>query len=145
MVILSQDSLYWFDMSTVIDKVPKTPIIFDKHFGKSNLEIIDSLRNYRISTRDGFRLQIYESSSANQVKLILDKYKNNLSDSMYIIFEAPLYKLHYGNYVTKNDADLIKKTLIKKGYKNIWIVKSRITQYSAINQDNDSNRKNYSP
>ena len=86
MVILSQDSLYWFDMSTVIDKVPKTPIIFDKHFGKSNLEIIDSLRNYRISTRDGFRLQIYESSSANQVKLILDKYKNNLSDSMYIIF-----------------------------------------------------------
>ena len=124
-------------MSTVIDDVPKTPIIYDKHFGESQLQFIDSLRNYRISTIEGFRLQIFESSSVNQVKLILEKYKKSLSDSLYIIFEAPLYKLHYGDYVTKNHADLIKKSLIKKGHKNIWIVKSRILQHSEINEENN--------
>ena len=127
-VVKCQDSLYWFDMSTVIDKIPKIPKVLDKHFPSTGLDIVDSLRDFRNNTTDGFRLQIYESSSVDDVKIIRDNFRKVLSDSLYILFDAPLYRLHYGNYVTKNDAHIIKKAIQKKGYKNIWIVKSRINQ-----------------
>ena len=71
--IYGQDSLYWFDMNSVRDPIPKTSKVLDKIFGASQIGILDSLKKVRISTRDGFRLQVYESSSvdaANHLSLI---------------------------------------------------------------------------
>ena len=127
-LLFSQDSLYWFDMSKVRDPIPSTPKVLDKVFGTSQLNVLDSIKNARVSTREGFRLQIYEASAADQANKILNKYKKALSDSLYIIFEAPLYKIRYGNFITKPEAEAVKNALKKKGYKNIWIVKSRIEQ-----------------
>ena len=127
-ILFGQDSLYWFDMSTVRDPIPKTPKALDKIFGTSQLDVLDSLKNTRFTTQDGFRLQVFESSSAEEAKRILRKFDRALPDSLYLVFEAPLYKIRYGNFVTKNQADATKETLAKKGYKNIWIVRSRIEQ-----------------
>ena len=115
-------------MSKVRASIPPTPKVLDKVFGTSQLNVLDSIKNARVSTREGFRLQIYESSASDQANKILNKYKRALSDSLYIIFEAPLYKIRYGNFVTKPEAEVVKNELKKKGYKNIWIVKSRIEQ-----------------
>ena len=125
-ILFGQDSLYWFDMGTVRDPIPKTPKVLDKIFGTSQLNVLDSLKNTRFTTQDGFRLQVFESSSAEEAKRILRKFDRALPDSLYLVFEAPLYKIRYGNFVTKNQADATKETLAKKGYKNIWIVRSRI-------------------
>ena len=125
-LLFSQDSLYWFDMSKVRDPIPSSPKVLDKVFGISQLNVLDSIKNARVSTREGFRLQIYESSAAEQANKIFKKYEKALSDSLYIIFEVPLYKIHYGNFITKSEAEVAKKSLKNKGYKNIWIVKSRI-------------------
>ena len=127
-LLFSQDSLYWFDMRNVRDPIPLTPKVLDKVFGTTQLNVLDSIKNERISTREGFRLQIYETSAADQANKILNKYEKVLSDSLYIIFEAPLYKIRYGNFITKSEAESVKNELKKKGYKNIWIVKSRIEQ-----------------
>ena len=127
-ILFGQDSLYWFDMSTVRDPIPKTPKVLDKIFGTSQLDVLDSLKNTRFTTQDGFRLQVFESSSAEEAKRILRKFDRAMPDSLYLVFEAPLYKIRYGNFVTKNQADATKETLAKKGYKNIWIVRSRIEQ-----------------
>ena len=115
-------------MSKVRDPIPQTPKVLDKVFGTSQLNVLDSIKNARVSTREGFRLQIYEASAADQANKILNKYEKALSDSLYIIFEAPLYKIRYGNFITKLEAEAAKNALKKKGYKNIWIVKSRIEQ-----------------
>ena len=128
----AQDSLYWFDMSKVRDSIPYAPKILDKVFGTSQLKILDSLKNIQVSTREGFRLQIFESSSADEANRILKKFNKSFSDSLYMIFEAPLYKIRYGNYITKQEAEDIKKELRNKGYKNIWIVKSRIEQSMSL-------------
>ena len=127
-IIKSQDSLYWFNMSTVIDKMPNSPKVFDDIYGKSQFDIIDSLRNIRITTRDGYRLQVFESSSAEEINTVINKFDRILSDSLYMIFEAPLYKIHYGNFMTKNKAEIAKSSLKNKGLKNIWVVKSRIDE-----------------
>ena len=132
----AQDSLYWFDMSKVRDSIPYTPKVLDKVFGTSQLKILDSLKNIQVSTREGFRLQIFESSSADEANRVLKKFNKSFSDSLYMIFEAPLYKIRYGNYITKQQAEDVKKDLRNKGYKNIWIVKSRIEQRMSLEDKN---------
>ena len=122
----AQDSLYWFDMSKVRDPIPNTPKVLDKVFGTSQLNILDSIKNKRGSTSDGFRLQIFESSAADEANRVIKKYDRTLPDSLYMVFEAPLYKIRYGNFTTKSEAETVKNKLKNKGYKNIWIVKSRI-------------------
>ena len=124
----AQDSLYWFDMSTVRDPVPIAPKILDVIYGKSQLKELDSLRNIRATTRNGFRIQLYESSSPEKINGLVKKYKKKMTDSLYVIFEAPVYKIHYGNFSKKYEAEKIKNQLRQKGFKNIWIVRSRIEQ-----------------
>ena len=126
--LLAQDSLFWFDMNSVRDPVPKTPKILDKIFGTSQFGLLDSLKNIRITTQEGYRLQIFESSSVEETNRTLRKFERSLKDSVYMVFEAPLYKLRLGNFVTKKEAEKQKTNLNKKGYKNIWIVRSRIEQ-----------------
>jgi len=123
-----QDSLFWFDMNTVRDPVPKTPKVLDQIFGTSQLGILDSLKNSRVNTQDGYRLQIYETSQVDDANRYLKKSQKALPDSVYMIFEAPLYKIRYGNFVTKKEADIQKTKLKRSGYKDVWIVKSRIEQ-----------------
>ena len=127
-LIFAQDSLFWFDMSTVRDPIPTAPIILDNMYGVSQIKILDSLKNIRITTRNGFRIQVYETSSSETVKNVLNKFKKSITDSLYVIFEAPLYKIHYGNFSKRHEAEVIKQKLKQKGYKNVWIVKSRIEQ-----------------
>ena len=134
-ILFAQDSLFWFDMSKVRDPIPKTPIIMDKIFGLSQFTMIDSLKKIKISTLDGFRLQLYESSSAEQANKIMNKYSFSLKDSLYLVFDAPLYKIRYGNYVTKSEAEIEKNNLKQKGYKTAWVVKSRIEQINFENNE----------
>ena len=126
----AQDSLFWFDMNSVRDPLPETPKILDKIFGTSQFGLLDSLKNIRITTQEGYRLQIFESSSVEETNRTLRKFERSLKDSVYMVFEAPLYKLRLGNFVTKKEAEKQKENLNKKGYKNIWIVRSRIEQSS---------------
>ena len=114
----------------ILFSVPKTPKILDKIFGTSQFVLLDSLKNIRITTQEGYRLQIFESSSVEEANRTLRKFERSLKDSVYMVFEAPLYKLRLGNFVTKKEAEKQKKNLNKKGYKNIWIVRSRIEQSS---------------
>ena len=134
-LIFSQDSLFWFDMSTVRDPIPPAPIILDNMYGTSQVKVLDSLKNIRTTTRNGFRIQVYETSSSENANKVLNTYKKSLTDSLYIKFEAPLYKIHYGNFSKKYEAEDIKRQLRQQGYKNIWIVKSRIDHKHSLELD----------
>ena len=131
--LYSQDSLFWFDMKKLRDPVPRTPKVIDAIYGTSQLDILDSLQNIRKTTKNGFRIQIYETSSVEEANRVLKFFKKTIEESLYIIFEAPLYRIHYGNFDNKNEAEKSKKILIQKGYKNIWIVRSRIEQNFSKN------------
>ena len=71
--LFSQDSLFWFDMSKVRDSIPTTPIVIDKVFGTSQLKMIDSLRGIQVSTKEGYRLQLFESSTVDEAKKVMAK------------------------------------------------------------------------
>ena len=125
-IMSGQDTLFLIGKKSVMDPAPNTPKVLDKIFGITEISILDSIKNSRLKTKSGFRLQIFQSSSVEEANRLLNKNRKVLTDSLYLIFEAPLYKLKYGNYINKTDAENAKKQLLRKGYKNIWIVRSRI-------------------
>ena len=128
--LFAQDSLFWFDMSTVKDPIPFSPKVLDRIYGTSQIKVLDSLKDVRATTRDGFRIQVFETSSSERANSMFKKYKRKMDDSLYVIFDAPLYKIQYGNFSKKYEAENVKKKLSQKGFKNIWIVRSRIVQES---------------
>ena len=115
-------------MNTVRDRIPKTPKVIDQIFEKSQIKLIDSLKTVRVTTSDGFRLQLYEASLVEHATQKLKNLEKVLSDSLYMVFDALLYKIRYGNFPTKTEAEKSRKLLANKGLKNVWIVKSRIEQ-----------------
>ena len=127
-ILFAQDSLFWFDMSTVKDPIPFAPKVLDGIYGNSQFKVLDSLKNIRANTRSGYRIQVFETSSSEKANSVFRKYKKKMVDSLYVIFDAPLYKIQYGNFSKKYEAENVKKKLRQKGFKNIWIVRSRIEQ-----------------
>ena len=123
---IGQDSLFWFNTTDVIDSIPETPKVMDRIFNKSQLKNLDILKINILSNIEGFRLQIYETSSVEEANKKISKFKKNLTDSIYMSFEAPFYKVRYGDYPTREQAEIEKKKILKKGYKSVWIVRSNI-------------------
>ncbi|MGA9363987.1 MAG: SPOR domain-containing protein [Bacteroidota bacterium] len=75
----------------------------------------------------GFRIQILsttEIDTANAVKTEL----SNLPESIgiYVIYDAPYYKVRVGDYLSRPDANSLLRTLIDRGYSDAWIVADRI-------------------
>lgn len=125
-LVIAQDSLFWFNTTDVIDSIPESPKVIDKIFIKSQFKNLDRMKLNTLSDAKGFRLQIYESSSVEEANKKILKFKKALTDSIYMSFEAPFYKVRYGNYSTREQAEIEKKNILSKGYKSVWIVKSNI-------------------
>jgi hypothetical protein len=125
-LVIAQDSLFWFNTTDVIDSIPESPKVIDKIFIKSQFKNLDRMKLNKLSDAKGFRLQIYETSSVEKANKKILKFKKALTDSIYMSFEAPFYKVRYGNYSTREQAEIEKKNILSKGYKSVWIVKSNI-------------------
>ena len=124
--VTAQDSLFWFNTTDVIDSIPDSPKVIDKVFIKSQFKNLDRMKLNTLSDAKGFRLQIYETSSVEEANKKILKFKKALTDSIFMSFEAPFYKVRYGNYSTREQAEIEKKNMLRKGYKSVWIVKSNI-------------------
>ena len=126
--LFGQDSLFWFNMNSVLDPPPDMPKVMDGIFESSQLKVLDSLKYIRKLSNKGFRLQIFETVTKNVADTNRTNFQNMLQDTVYMVFEAPLYKLHFGNYLTKKDAKNHKDKLNALGFKNIWIVRSQLDE-----------------
>ena len=119
-------------MDNVFDPIPKTTVIIDDIFKTKQLDLLDSLNPKNEKIKVGFRLQLFETIS----KDIADEERLNiqevLNDTVYVVFEAPLYRLQVGDFFTRKQAEEKKRDLVRNGYKNIWIVKSRIRNRSLF-------------
>ena len=54
------------------------------------------------------------------------RFQNILGDSVYIDFEAPLYKLRIGNFVERKKAERAIESIERLGAKDAWIVRTKI-------------------
>lgn len=75
----------------------------------------------------GFRVQIFASSSideANAAKTVAEE--KVLRDSIYIVYDPPVYKVRVGDYATRFEANQHLTRLVNIGYPDAWVVADRI-------------------
>ena len=81
----------------------------------------------------GFRLQLYSTTSLDEAERKRDELAAKLlefeqdAESISLVFDAPYYKIRYGNYLNRNDADLQRSVLQKIGLTDAWVVRDKVT------------------
>ena len=77
----------------------------------------------------GFRIQIFSSSSideATDAKLLA--IGTFAQDSVYLLYDAPVYKVRIGDFVSRYEASQKLPDAVELGYRDAWIVPDRIVQ-----------------
>jgi len=115
-----------FDASQIKDIQPKwrqiTHSFISTPMGGIDSSSIDTTKK----ELDGFRVQVFAtrySQSADSLKTILESQTDK---NIYIVFDAPVYKVRIGNFVSRNEAEKFQNDVKKKGYKSAWIVRSKV-------------------
>jgi len=76
---------------------------------------------------DGFRVQVYSGKDRSVARIIESKLKKNYDLNVYFLYEAPFYKVRIGNFENRNSAARFGMDMRKNGYRDAWVVKSRVT------------------
>jgi len=75
---------------------------------------------------DGFRIQCLASSQIEKIRAEQKSLESRLKHPIYIIFNAPYYKLLIGDFVKKGDADIVSAKLKDMGYSDAWVTRAKV-------------------
>ncbi len=129
----SFDPLSLEDDDIVIEKQvhepvsPKTPL---KNVGteqNTKSPIPDSLITYHQA--DGFRVQIFAGRNIEVATMAQAQAKENFTKrgiNVYLIFEAPFYKLRIGDFTNRDEAEKLRTLAKRLGYKSAFIARSKV-------------------
>ena len=75
---------------------------------------------------EGYRVQILATIQLAKAEQLQKDLSSILNQKIYIVFEAPNYKVRVGNFIDRNKAENFRKNIVKKGYSSSWIIRTRI-------------------
>ena len=74
----------------------------------------------------GYRVQLLATGDEVQAREVKKDAIFKLEEDVYLVFEAPLYKLRVGDCRTKREAEGLRDEAIRKGFRDAWIVPSKV-------------------
>ena len=83
----------------------------------------------------GFRVQLMATGDGEQAREERRSAVFNFQEHVYLIFEAPLYKIRVGDCLNRREAEALRSEAIRKGFRDAWIVPSKVYPKT----DRDSN------
>ena len=122
------------DHKIVKDIQPNWPVIINNVLDDStSFEFLLSLDSVQ-SVSEGYRVQVLATRYFERADSLAVIMKNTVSDSVYVDFEAPNYKVRIGDFIDRNSAESLQQELVQMGYNSAWILRTRInSQASRIN------------
>ena len=122
------------DHKIVKDIQPNWPVIINNVLDDStSFEFLLSLDSVQ-SVSEGYRVQVLATRYFERADSLAVIMKNTVSDSVYVDFEAPNYKVRIGDFIDRNSAESLQQDLVQMGYNSAWILRTRInSQASGIN------------
>ena len=119
------DSLFWFDANTLNNELPSFPLIINKVISGEHMHLPESKNETDQTTKEVFRIQIFESSVASIARAEAKRFQNILGDTVYTDFETPLYKLRIGNFQHRKNAEEAVESISRLGAKDAWIIRTK--------------------
>ena len=81
----------------------------------------------------GYRIQIVQTTDPEEAKEVMRDAILKFDHEVYRIFDAPHYKVRIGNFVNWNDAEKVQEIAIKKGFRESWVIRTKIDLRKAYN------------
>ena len=131
--LLSQE-IQIIDYKIVKDIQPNWPVIINNVLDDStSFESLLSLDSVQFVS-EGYRVQVLATRYFERADSLAVIMKNTVSDSVYVDFEAPNYKVRIGDFIDRDSAESLQQELVQMGYNSAWILRARInSQASRIN------------
>ncbi len=85
----------------------------------------------------GYRIQIVQTTDPDKAKEVKRDAILRFEHEVYRVFDAPHYKVRIGNFVNWNDAEKVQELAIKKGFRESWVIRTKIDlrkAYTAIDK-----------
>ena len=122
------------DHKIVKDIQPNWPVIINNVLDDStSFEFLLSLDSVQFVS-EGYRVQVLATRYFERADSLAVIMKNTVSDSVYVDFEAPNYKVRIGDFIDRDSAESLQQDLVQMGYNSAWILRARInSQASRIN------------
>ena len=133
-VSLLAQEIQVIDHKIVKDIQPNWPVIINNVLDDStSFEFLLSLDSVQFIS-EGYRVQVLATRYFERADSLAVIMKNTVSDSVYVDFEAPNYKVRIGDFIDRNSAESLQQDLVQMGYNSAWILRTRInSQDSGIN------------
>lgn len=92
----------------------------------------------------GFRIQVFASAKIDEAnaarRLVAERFP---ADSIYMVYDPPVYKIRVGNYRTRLEASRRLPAIVEQGYPDAWIVADRIVQRTAVESRDQERSRRY--
>ncbi|MBI4417517.1 MAG: SPOR domain-containing protein [Ignavibacteriales bacterium] len=76
----------------------------------------------------GFRIQVFASSSIDEASAAQIVAREKVgTDSVYVVYDPPVYKVRVGDYATRLEANQRLPRLVHLGYTDAWVVSDKIS------------------
>lgn len=121
----AQDKKIKFDPNNLVDPEPRWPIISSPLNSENFMTNKSSIDSTQIII-EGFRVQILATKQLAKAEKLQKDLSSILNQKIYIVFEAPNYKVRVGNFIDRNKAENFRKNIVKEGYQSSWIIRTRI-------------------
>ena len=120
------------DHKIVKDIQPNWPVIINNVLDDStSFEFLLSLDSVQ-SVSEGYRVQVLATRYFERADSLAVIMKYTVSDSVYVDFEAPNYKVRIGDFIDRDSAESLQQELMQMGYNSAWILRARINSQASI-------------
>jgi len=125
-LIYSQNKKIEFNPELLNDPEPQWPQIVNPLSSFDSKIISNTISDSLLVEIEGFRIQIFATQDRNKAENIKKDLETVIAESVYIIFEAPNYKVRIGNFLDRESAEKLRQEMVKKNFPSSWIVRTRI-------------------
>lgn len=84
----------------------------------------------------GYRLQVLSSNNRNQATQV--KYtllQNYPNEKVYVVFQSPYFKVKFGNFLKRGDAEKMRKELQRLSPQGVFVVEDTIEYTPKDDED----------
>tara|TARA_Y100001970_G_scaffold195832_1_gene238061 strand:+ start:518 stop:940 length:423 start_codon:yes stop_codon:yes gene_type:complete len=124
-ILFSQQKKIKFDPNKLND--PK--LNWPKIISPFNLDTLNSKETTLTDSMiiiEGFRVQVLATRDRFNAEKLQLELEQIFQHKIYVIFEAPNYKVRIGNFIDRQKAEAFRIELAKKGYSSAWIIRTKI-------------------
>ena len=123
-ISFSQQKKIKFDANKLNDPKPNWPKI-SSPFSSDVLNYNQTIDQDSIIL-EGYRVQILATRDRFKAEKLQRDLEELFEYKIYVIFEAPNYKVRIGDFIDRQKAEKFRKQLSSNGYSSAWIIRTKI-------------------